>query len=210
VIRFFFAKTHYRRPPDFSLDALKDAEKGLQRVHRFKDLLESLTVKRGCVIHEAGLSDEDKELYQIITSFQSSFEEAMDDDFNSPKAIATMFEFITQANSYLSSHENPNPDIVAFSLDALLKLGKVLTLFQDEEGPSDDILDAVKEVYKTYLPDKQPLEDIDEMIEELLCARQMAREQKDWGRADAIRKDIECLGFEVQDTSEGSVCRKLR
>ena len=210
VIRFFFAKTQYRKPPDFSIDALKDAQKGLQRIYRFKEVLESLTDRKGCVLSDADVSDEDTELYQMITSFQSSFEEAMDDDFNSPKAIAAMFEFITQLNGYLSSHEHPNPDVVAFALDTLLKLGKALTLFQDEKTTSDDIVEAVKEVYHTYLPDKQPSGDVDSMLEELLCVRQEAREQKDWARADAIRNDIECLGFEVQDTTDGSVCRKLR
>jgi cysteinyl-tRNA synthetase len=210
VIRLFFAKTHYRRPPDFSIDALKDAEKGLNRIHRFKEQLESMGDRNECVIQPEHLSNMDRELFDITTSFQMEFDQAMDDDFNSPKAIAALFEYITQVNSYLSTHDPPGKEVIWFCLDTLVKLGKILTLFQDETKTGVENIEAVKELYSTYVPDKKPSDDVDALLHELLMVREHARKNKEWAMADAIRDSIECLGYEVQDTADGPVCRKRR
>jgi len=209
VIRFFFTKTHYRRPPDFSDDALRIAEKGVNRIHRFKERLESFAFEKSCVIKKESLSETDHDFYELVVDFQHQFEQAMDDDFNTPEAVASMFAFINQINGFLEDHDEPGKDVARFALDTFVKLGKILTLFQDEKESSDDVLDEVKEVYRTYVPDKEPSDDVNELLDELLQVRQQARENKEWEKADKIRDDIECLGFEVQDTADGSVCRKL-
>ena len=209
VIRFFFTKTHYRRPPDFSDDALRIAEKGINRIHRFKERLGSFALEKSCVIKKQSLSETDQEFYDIVVDFQHHFEQAMNDDFNTPEAVASMFAFINQINGFLEDHDEPSKDVARFALDAFVKMGRILTLFQDEKESADDVLDVVQDVYRTYVPDKEPSDDVNELLNELLQVRQQARENKDWEKADKIRDDIECLGFEVQDTADGSVCRKL-
>mgnify|MGYP006279355417 CR=1 FL=1 len=210
VIRFFFTKTHYRRPPDFSDEALEIAEKGVNRIHRFKDRLESIALEKSCVVAKEKLSEDDASFYDMVIDFQREFEQAMDDDFNTPEAVAAMFAFINQVNNHLEKHQSPSKDVARFALDMFVKLGKIITLFEDVEVASEDVLDAVKEVYRKYVKDKEPSGDVDELLDELLLVRQQARKNKDWATADAIRDDIECLGFEVQDTADGSVCRRLR
>ncbi len=210
VIRFFFTKTHYRRPPDFSEKALQIAEKGVNRIHRFKKRLEELSVDRSCVIQKDKLSEEDTRFYEMVNQFQQDFEQAMNDDFNTPEAVAAMFSFMNQVNGFLEEHNTIDKELARFALDVFVKLAKIVTLFQEESDVTRDVLDAIRELYKSYVPDKEPSENMEEMLDELLCIRQQARENKDWAKADKIRDEIECLGFEVQDTTDGSVCRKLR
>lgn len=211
VIRFFFAKTHYRRPPDFNEQALMDAEKGIDRLHRFKEQLEDLSVEKSCVIDKSGLSEDDLILYAIVDEYRASFETAMDDDFNTPEAIASMFSFSSQVNRYLQEHSNPNPEVCRYALDALKQTGYVLTLFQEEYvEESEEIVEELKEVYVHYIGKEAVPDSLDELLNDLLEKRERARQEKKWDVADSIRDDIECLGFEIQDTSEGPVWRKRK
>lgn len=211
VIRFFFAKTHYRRPPDFTKQALEDAEKGVDRLHRFMEQLEELAAEQSCVIDKASLDANDERLYVIVTEFRSSFESAMDDDLNTPEAIAGMFSFSSQVNRFLQDHPNPNPKVARFALDALKHCGYVLTLFQDEvEEDDEEIIDSLKIIYQQYIKNEPVPECLDDLLTGLLNQREQARKEKQWNVADDIRDNIECLGFEIQDTNDGPVWRKRK
>lgn len=211
VIRFFFAKTHYRRPPDFNDQALHDAEKGVDRLHRFKEQLEGISSENSCVIDKSSLSDDDILLHDIVDEFLTSFENAMDDDFNTPEAIACLFSFSSHVNRFLQDHSTPHPDVARYTLDALKKTGYVLTLFQEEYAEdTEETMDGVKEVFSKYVPDRRVPDSLDELLTVLLEARENARKDKKWDVADGIRDEIECLGFEIQDTSDGPVWRKRK
>lgn len=211
VIRFFFSKTHYRRPPDFNEQALVDAEKGVNRLYRFKDQLDHLAAEKSCVIDTDALSKEDAELHGIIDEFIGSFEDAMDDDFNTPEAVASLFSFSSKVNKYLQDHPNPNSEVCRYALDALKKTGYVLTLFQEEYvEDSKETIDAVKEIFAKYVDDECVPDSLDELLDGLLEKREDARKSKQWDVADNIRDEIECLGFEVQDTNDGPVWRKRK
>jgi cysteinyl-tRNA synthetase len=209
VIRFFFAKTHYRRPPDFTRQALEDAKKGVNRLHRFKEQLEGLAAEKSCLINSKELSKYDTELYLIVEGFMHSFKDAMDDDFNTPEAIAVFFSFSSQVNRHLENHSNPGAKVCRYALDCLKKAGYVLTLFQDDYNEEKkEIIDAVKEVFAKYVSEESVPDSVDDMLSLLLAHRQKAREKKQWGVADGIRDELECLGFEIQDTADGPVWRK--
>jgi len=211
VIRFFFAKTHYRRPPDFNQQALEDAKKGVDRLHRFKEQLEHFAAEKSCVIEKDSLTEEDEVLYSIVDEFMASFEEAMDDDFNTPEAVASLFSFSSKVNRYLQDHSNPNPEVCRYALDMLKKAGYVLTLFQEEYvEESKETIEAVKEVYKSFVSSDCVPDSLDDLLAELLKRREQARKEKKWDVADTIRDEIECLGFEIQDTSDGPVWRKRK
>lgn len=209
VIRFFFAKTHYRRPPDFNRQALEDAKKGVNRLHRFKEQLEGLAAEKSCLINSQELSKDDTELYLIIDRFMHSFKDAMDDDFNTPEAIAVFFSFSSQVNRHLENHSNPGAKVCRYALDCLKKAGYVLTLFQEDYNEEKkETVDAVKEVFAKYVCEDSIPDSVDDMLSRLLAHRQKAREKKQWDVADGIRDELECLGFEIQDTADGSVWRK--
>ena len=211
VIRFFFAKTHYRRPPDFNKQALEDAEKGVNRLYRFKEQLEDFATEKSCSIDRKSLDATDEELYSIVDAFKDSFEKAMDDDFNTPEALASLYSYSSQVNRYLQDHPNPNPEVCRYALDVLKQCGYVLTLFQDEvEEDDEEIVDSLRTIYQEYVKDESAPDCLDDLLTGLLKQREQARKEKQWNVADDIRDKIECLGFEIQDTNEGPVWRKRK
>jgi cysteinyl-tRNA synthetase len=87
----------------------------------------------------------------------------------------------------------------------------VLTLFQEEYvEESKETVDAVKEIFAKYVDEECVPDSLDELLDGLLEKREDARKNKQWDVADNIRDEIECLGFEVQDTSDGPVWRKRK
>ncbi len=209
VIRMFFAQTHYRSPPDYNEKALADVKKGLEKIYRLKEKLEELSktvkVKK---IDEKKLGAEDKEYLAEIKEFREKFEQAMDDDFNTPKAFAVFFEFVNESNKYLEG--NPNKDLCAHALEALLMLGNILTLFQPKitSAPDDSaIVKKLQTIVRQYEKDFNKTS-VEELLKAILSAREKARKEKDWKVADKIRKELEDIGFEIQDTDSGPVWRK--
>ncbi len=210
VIRFFFAQTHYRRPPDYTEIGLENAKKGLERIHRFADKLMSLANNKACMTDGNTLPSEDHAVSDILKTFKDSFESAMDDDFNTPIAVAALFDFISETNRYLEDHPSISPAIAQNVIDTLKILGRIITLFQDEEkeNVNEIVTAALKETVKKYKPDALLCDDISVLLTILLSVREEARKNRKWVVADAIRSEISCLGFEIQDTSEGVKWRK--
>jgi cysteinyl-tRNA synthetase len=208
TVRFFFAQTHYRHPPDFNETALQNAEKSLTRLHRLKERLESLVDPTICATEQQHPESEE-EFDTIIDEFSLSFEQAMDDDFNTPEAISVIFEFANKSNRYLESHPNISVAMAQKALDTFTKLGYVITLFQDEKTSDDgSVLQALNEILKKYDPGADTLSSSEKIMDRLLQIRQQARAEKQWAVADGIRDDISCVGYEIQDTQDGPVWRK--
>ena len=211
VVRFFFAQAHYRSPPDFSEKGLSNAKKGLDRINRLKEKLESFIQDGDKPFDTDKLSNKEKNYFQEIDVLKKGFEDAMDDDFNTPQAIGIIFEFVNNSNRFFENVKEPDPGLCNHALNVLLELGNVLTLFQaksTENVESDgQILKDLMVLAKKYLTDVEG-KSIEELLDSLLQKRQEARKNKDWGMADDIRDYLEKLGYEIQDTSEGPVWRK--
>lgn len=211
VIRLFFSQAHYRSPPDFNEKALKNAEKGLIRIHRLKDKLGDLSKDvKGLKIDEKSLNDDEKNCLRIINDFKSEFEAAMDDDFNTPQAVSVIFEFVNKSNRFFEENIKPNEMLCKLALETLTKLGNVLTLFQEDLSKDFDnqvILEKLQKLASKYKKDYKE-KSIEKILKMLLEVREDAREKKDWKASDIIRKELDEIGFEIQDTSEGPVWRK--
>jgi cysteinyl-tRNA synthetase len=213
VVRFFYAQAHYRSPPDFSEKALKNAEKGLIRIHRIKEKFEDIAENKSFdKIDEKSLKPDERKYLKEIENFKKSFENAMDDDFNTPQAVSTIFDFVNKSNSFIEKNPEPNKDLIGYGLHILTKLGNVLTLFQPslvkKDVESDKAaIDKVKNIVLKYKKDVKE-DSLDKLLDILLEIREEARVQKDWNVADSIRKDLDEIGFEIQDTSEGPIWRK--
>ena len=211
VIRFFFAQTHYRKPPDFNEDALRNAEKGLTRINRLEEKLRILSQDiENFSIDESTFNEKDKQYYNEINIFKTRFEEAMDDDFNTPEAIAVLFEFINQSNKYLDGENIPNKVLCRYAHETLVKLGNIITLFQEKkEEEAEDVINSLKEILIRYQSEGSiEKEDIPTLMKQLLEIREEARRQKDWNKADSIRDELIKIGFEIQDTADGPVWRR--
>ena len=209
VIRFFFAQAHYRSPPDFSERALSNAKKGLVRIYRVKEKLENLAGENKN-FDKKDLSDSEKEYLEVVERFKEEFESAMDDDFNTPQAVSTIFDFINKTNKFLEKNKKTNSHLIKYALDTLVELGGILTLFQKKEtknGIDEGISEDIRQLAKKYVSDVDSKK-VDDLLNLILEIREKARKNKDWSTADSIRNELEKLGFEIQDTSDGPVWRK--
>ena len=211
VIRFFFAQAHYRSPPDFSEKALKNTEKGLNRIHRLKEKLEGFSGEADAEIDESKLTEEEKKYHEAVDDFKKCFDQAMDDDINTPEAVAIIFDFVNKSNRYFENNKNPDAGLCKHALDTLTKLGSVLTLFQPKIAPDgsegDSLLKNIQKILTKYEKNVDG-KNIKELIDMLLVIREDARKRKDWGTSDDIRMELENVGFEIQDTNEGPTWRK--
>ena len=208
VIRMFFAQAHYRSPPDFSQKSLENTQKGLERIYRLKEKLDELS-KVDIELDENKLTEEEKKYLVTINDFKQEFEQAMDDDFNTPKAFAVIFDFVNKSNKFLENNQPVDVALCKHSLELLLKLGDTLTLFQPGKVQRDEtvLLEKLQKFILKY--DKEiKTKDIEEIIKTLINIREEARKQKEWGKADEIRSELQDLGFELQDTSKGPVWKK--
>jgi len=210
VLRMFFAQAHYRSPPDFNEKALTDIEKGRERLYRVKERLEEYA-KQASQEKPSDAIMFEKEYLIAITELQEAFEQAMDDDFNTPKAFASLFEFINKSNKFFEQYPQPNPELCKHALDVYLNIGSVLTLFQPKTHiqikKEPDVTTKLQALVQSFGKTLQT-PTIDELIKALLFAREDARKHKDWKTADQIRNNLEELGFEIQDTNKGPVWRR--
>ncbi len=122
-----------------------------------------------------------------LEAVKNKFNSAMDDDFNTPQGLAVIFELVSLANKHLDNH-----DFVAAARDLLLELTNQFGL-SVSSGVNVDALSL-----KLDLPN----------VETLIQERNQARKKKDFKKSDQLRKEIEDLGFILEDTKEGSTFRR--
>jgi cysteinyl-tRNA synthetase len=201
VLRFFILQSHYRSPVDYSDDSLTEARAGLIRCYRTLQLLKELQMKLSA---ETGMISKKSaaQAGSCISKFKKlteKFNEAMDDDFNTAQALGYVFDMIRLANNFIVEEKNISSSDKAKILAAGDKVfdyfGEVLGIFQSD-ADQFFISDKEMELRKRDL-------NIDE-IEDLVKQRQSARQNKDWARADAIRKKLEQLHIILEDSANGT------
>ena len=174
VLRFFMLSAHYRSPLNFSQELMESSKNGLSRIITS---VENLKYLKENAKSEA-LTEHEAEVLKEADTYTEKFEAAMEDDFNTADAIATVFELVKYAN--IHGNEESSKEF----LQAILK--KIVTL--------TDILGIIVEKKEEVL---------DEEVEALIAERQAARKNKDFARADAIRDELLEKGIVLEDTREG-------
>ncbi len=202
LLRFFFASYHYRSPADFSEENLDMAGKGLERIRRLREELENASKNADGRVNEDELDEKGREYYRSISRLREKFEDAMDDDFNTPEAIASIFEFVKDSNRYFRECKSADKNLCGHALETLLELGNIITLFQGGGGGKDNVsgddVERLAALVKKY-GGKTEGKNLDELMREILDIRQNARKERDWEKSDAIRDELAELGFEIQD-----------
>jgi len=195
TIRFFFASYHYRNPADFSEEALKSAKNAVERIRIAKRKLEE---KAGDddEFKKEELSEREKNYLREIEQFVEKFEKAMDDDFNTPKAMEALFDFVKATNVFLMEEKEPNKKLCKYALNKFLAISQVLTLLQEERGLDED---ALKKLAAEYNVEGKTGEEI---VEKLLAIRKKAREEKNYKVADEIREKLKKVGIEIEDVGK--------
>jgi cysteinyl-tRNA synthetase len=163
VVRFFLVSSHYRSAINYSRDNLQQSYSALERLYNaLKGLdYQAVSAKEG-------------------TDYESRFNAAMDDDFNSPEAISVLYELARDINRFKQTEDDD-----ALSLAALLvKLGTILGVLQ--QHPQEFLREGSQDVDAEY---------IDGLIEQ----RNTARAEKNWAVADKIRDELTALNVIVED-----------
>ncbi len=177
ALRLWFAGTHYRSPIDYSESSLAQAAKN---VDRFTNMLNNARHAKT----RAETKPEDEAFLKLVDERRIAFEAAMDDDLNTPKALAALFELSSDINKYAGDahKETLNTAMIAFQ-----QLEHVFDILPAQKQGGDD---------------SAPLLDL------LLEVRQMARARKDWAASDRIRDRLAELGFVIEDAAEGPRWRR--
>ncbi|MBM4275295.1 MAG: cysteine--tRNA ligase [Deltaproteobacteria bacterium] len=203
VVRFFLINSHYRSPLDFSDAALREAEAALLRLYttlgKLEDLKKQFPDISGPVPADffSGVLTADE--IARLRALPERFAAAMDDDFNTAQALGYMFEAVRLVNRLLE-HPSAEPGFVAFLAEVrrnLVDLGYVLNLLQSDP----------REMLATLRQKAEDLQISTEEIERLIAERSAARKNKDWARADAIRKELLERGILLEDTPQGTIWR---
>jgi cysteinyl-tRNA synthetase len=179
LLKLFFLSAHYSSPIDYTEDKIEEARQALERI---AILLQKIEVKfSGLPANQLTGKIPDE-----IQNIKNKFIAAMDDDFNTPRALASVFELVNLANKHI--------DDAIFSLFAKKALEELLSILgvslrQAAGDPASN----------------------DAEIKLLIQERSMARKNKDYALSDKIRKDLEEKGIILEDTKDGKTTwrRKL-
>lgn len=192
VVRLFILSTHYRKPINFSFENMEDTKKALLNIVKSMNKFENIVEKYK---NEKIENVKNSEFSQKIDEFNKKFEEAMDEDMNTPQALATIFDQIRETNKFISTNENEFSTIyyeIKKSYDSLKK--KIENVF----GIALEAENAVKE------EDGENMELTKKLIELLIKLRSEARSEKNFKLSDEIRDELKALGVEIKDNKDGS------
>jgi len=182
VIRFFILQSHYRSTLDFSEEAIEASGSGLAKVHA---AWRKLTDALGSAPPGSPSGAESAKLRQLRENLIA----AMDDDFNTPKAIAHLFELVSIVNEWLSSGKLPSSTTLQEALRCFEEFGGVVLGILPAGPKGKETADAETERG---------------LMELILSLRKRARQASQWQTADEIRKALENLKIKVEDAKDGS------
>jgi cysteinyl-tRNA synthetase len=174
IIRFFILSSHYRSPLNYSNDQLDEAGIALTRFY---------TALRGMQVPDC----------EVDGHYKSRFEQAMDDDFNTPVAVAVLFDLARDLNKLKTSQ----PEKSAILAASLVQLGDILGILQ---ANPDEFLQGNNSVDSEGLSAEE--------IEQQIQCRLEAKKSKDWAAADRIRAQLNEQGVVLEDVSGGTNWRR--
>jgi len=175
ALRHYFLSSHYRSPMEFSKEGLEEAGKATDRIH---ETVERITR----ALNNFGPAAD--------MAIMETFRQEMDDDFNTPRALALIFDEVRALNRSLDGKKSHGLGARAAALRAMCG---TLGLLQDS------YVERKKERWlKKGILTRA-------MIEGLIAQREEARKNKDWKEADRIRNELQSAGVVVEDTTGGAV-----
>ena len=186
TIRLFILTNHYRMPVEFSDESLSAAQAGAKRLQN---------AVNNVLPYVGTISDKVDE--KAIEEFKS----AMNEDLNTSKALAVLFELANNANK--SKDEN-NKEMAQIAVSTLLKLSEVLGFdFSNVEIDDNTLYEKVKPILDEF-DFLTGVEEPKEVLEKILTVRNQARADKNWAIADLIRNTLTKVGVGLKDTKDGT------
>lgn len=179
AVRFFFLQAHYRSTLDITDEALMAAEKAYKRFTETIKIVSSQTMGLN-----TGSGTKDAEINILMAQAELD----MNDDFNVPKALGSIFELCTIVNAYKDGHISPDSiSEVCWKELSVFMQRYAYDIFGLRDERNDQNQDTVEELMK--------------LIIEL---RKNARDQKDWSSSDMIRDKMKMLNIQLKDGKDGT------
>ena len=190
TIRFFILTNNYRMPVEFNDEALDAAQAGAKRL---KNAASNVLVWVGKnAINENVEADEIEE-----------FKQAMNEDLNTSKALAVLFETASKANK---AKDEGNKEEAAKYASVLIKLSRVLGFdFEKTQLDENQLKEKLSEIIDEFEFIKDKNAPAKEIMDSIIKVRNEARAAKDWAVADSIRNSLDKINIVLKDSKEGTV-----
>ncbi len=184
VIRFFMLQTHYRSTMDLTDTAMQAAEKGYKKLMTGVKIIENINYDGN-----GQKTDIDNEINRILDEMLDN----MNDDFNTPKALASAFELISIINK-INDGQVKLKDITKDTFERFKSvfLGVIYDVFglkNEEDGQDDKLFDGLTQL--------------------LITIRNDARTNKDWATSDLIRDKLKEIGVQLKDGKDGTTAARM-
>lgn len=184
TLRFYFLMSHYRSPIDFNWSKLEQARSSLEYLYGvLEQVVNAPTAPQ--------MTENERELLEAIASLRSRFMMAMDDDFNTPEALARLFDIAREINKFFNIQSTISEQAKSQILSTFKELGHILGIFRRE----------LRE------PEEAPAR---ELIQLIVDIRDELRKNKIYGLADEVREKLRKLGIILEDTATGTKWRKTQ
>jgi len=206
ILRLLLLRTHYRSPIDFNETLVSQTKKDSERIAEFVAKLRDIRSK-------SKKKQNTKIVRELISKTKRSFNEVMNDDFNTPEAVASIFNLVKRGNFLIDRNE-----ISAMGANEILKLLKSFDrILEIGLTRSHFVITYPARIIRSHIyrsatagrfiatTDRTEFKKVLKLKEE----REKARKRKDWQKADEIRKKIKDLGYWLDDTKEGTKIKKL-
>lgn len=183
VIRFLILSSLYRSPISFSKDILRQANVGYNKLLKFKNKIYNLKIN--------STTDEKiaNEVSEEVSSSREKLIEALEDDFNTARAIGEFFKFISRVNKIIGSSDNCDEKTINEVKKYLTDFANIFGLLENEKSEEA----KAKSIN---------FDDLSDEIKAILEERKIAREQKDYQKSDELRDKLRSLGYEVKDKKD--------
>ena len=187
AIRHFLLSAHYRSPLNYSIEQIEQSENSMKTLNNLIYNLKFLSERQ---LLSKEMDIDSKKLNKTVDEMKDRFIKAMNDDFNTPIALSTLFLLAKETNIYLNKVKNKNQETIE----------KIIQFYEDFGlhilGLKLRTIPTVQE----SLSEKE--------IEELIKNREIARNNRDWKTADQIRVKLLNMGILIEDTKEGTRWKK--
>ena len=173
VFRFFVLSTHYRSPIDFSQEILEQSQSGLKRIYKLTETIEDLL--------ESDIPENnshDLKHQELIQETRKNFFEAMDNDFNTPFALSSIFDFIREINRDINE-SNVSKSILTDVREFINEIGNILGF--------------------DFVLNKSQADVSDDLVHILTDVREKLREKKEYELSDEIRSRLKDLDIVIED-----------
>lgn len=200
AVRFFLLTSHYRSPLNYSTEQLDAARESLVTLYTALRGLESPCAHDDEVAHDAvesimhiAITEDADAKIKLARQIWDNFSAAIDDDFNIPLALSFVFELAHALNKERTAKDEDKKITQIYAKLLRNKMGAILGILQ--HNPED--------FFQTGLSAENRGE-----IDSLVAERIAARKNKEWAKADELRKKLSALGVALEDTATGTTWKK--